>query len=240
VEASILMPTVKARKKGHPPKGHQPLTIQIDAPHPKNSRTFKFPFGPQELTVDSLPRNWTSVDRPGRFPLLLGANKQLRTLAFTLTVAHPLSNTSIDVNGYFNMVNAIAASAYIIRVKYNRMTVGAWRCTSCSVASMQLNPLNQPTQFTVDFTFTRASNISTPSGPVQGGHHPHREHKANKKGKRTKKKKHKVRRKHSPETLTEIALEHYDDPEMWREIADLNHITNPRKIKPGTVLNLPG
>ena len=41
------------------------------------------------------------------------------------------------------------------------------------------------------------------------------------------------------ETLALIAHEEYDDPAEWRRIADANGITDPKDVKPGTVLTLP-
>jgi len=41
------------------------------------------------------------------------------------------------------------------------------------------------------------------------------------------------------ETLALIAHEEYDDPAEWRRIADANGISDPRDVKPGTVLTLP-
>ena len=41
------------------------------------------------------------------------------------------------------------------------------------------------------------------------------------------------------ETLALIAHEEYDDAGEWRRIADANGITDPKDVKPGTVLTLP-
>lgn len=41
------------------------------------------------------------------------------------------------------------------------------------------------------------------------------------------------------ETLALLAHEEYDDPAEWRRIADANGISDPRDVKPGTVLLLP-
>lgn len=41
------------------------------------------------------------------------------------------------------------------------------------------------------------------------------------------------------ETLSSIAAQEYDDPALWRPIADANGIDNPRRVKPGTVLAIP-
>jgi nucleoid-associated protein YgaU len=41
------------------------------------------------------------------------------------------------------------------------------------------------------------------------------------------------------ETLSSIAAEEYNDPGLWRPIAELNHIDNPRRIAPGQVLAIP-
>ncbi|HYU34432.1 MAG TPA: LysM peptidoglycan-binding domain-containing protein [Thermoanaerobaculia bacterium] len=41
------------------------------------------------------------------------------------------------------------------------------------------------------------------------------------------------------ETLSSIAAEEYNDPSLWRPIAELNRIHNPRKVVPGQVLAIP-
>ena len=41
------------------------------------------------------------------------------------------------------------------------------------------------------------------------------------------------------ETLSSIATEEFGDPSLWRIIAEENHLINPRKLTPGTVLTIP-
>ena len=41
------------------------------------------------------------------------------------------------------------------------------------------------------------------------------------------------------ETLSSIAAEEYNDPTLWRPIAELNGIHNPRRVAPGDVLAIP-
>jgi LysM repeat protein len=41
------------------------------------------------------------------------------------------------------------------------------------------------------------------------------------------------------ETLSSIAMEEYNDPSLWRLIADENRLTNPRQIQPGQTLVVP-
>ncbi|MFW9817697.1 MAG: LysM peptidoglycan-binding domain-containing protein, partial [Candidatus Thorarchaeota archaeon] len=41
------------------------------------------------------------------------------------------------------------------------------------------------------------------------------------------------------ETLSQIAWNVFQDPKLWREIADFNKIENPRKLQPGQVLRIP-
>jgi len=41
------------------------------------------------------------------------------------------------------------------------------------------------------------------------------------------------------ETLSSIAAEEYNDPALWRPIAELNGIHNPRRVDPGQVLAIP-
>jgi nucleoid-associated protein YgaU len=41
------------------------------------------------------------------------------------------------------------------------------------------------------------------------------------------------------ETISQIALAEYSDPEQWRVIADANLVDNPRKLTPGEQLAIP-
>lgn len=41
------------------------------------------------------------------------------------------------------------------------------------------------------------------------------------------------------QTLSHLAGEEYQDPGAWRLIADANHIDNPRRVTPGTELEIP-
>jgi hypothetical protein len=41
------------------------------------------------------------------------------------------------------------------------------------------------------------------------------------------------------ETISQIALTEYSDPEQWRAIADANHLDNPRRLTPGVQLTIP-
>jgi len=41
------------------------------------------------------------------------------------------------------------------------------------------------------------------------------------------------------ETLSSIAAQEYNDPALWRPIADANGIDNPRRVQPGQVLSIP-
>ena len=43
----------------------------------------------------------------------------------------------------------------------------------------------------------------------------------------------------SGESLSSIAAEEYNDPALWRPIAELNGINNPRRVTPGLVLAIP-
>jgi hypothetical protein len=41
------------------------------------------------------------------------------------------------------------------------------------------------------------------------------------------------------ETISQIALAEYSDPEQWRVIADANLVSNPRRLTPGEQLTIP-
>jgi nucleoid-associated protein YgaU len=49
----------------------------------------------------------------------------------------------------------------------------------------------------------------------------------------------KTRRVKLGDTLSSIAGEEYNDPAMWRPIAEANGIDDPRSLTPGTVLAVP-
>jgi len=41
------------------------------------------------------------------------------------------------------------------------------------------------------------------------------------------------------ETLSQIAWNVFQDPNLWRDIADYNKIENPKELQPGQVLRIP-
>jgi nucleoid-associated protein YgaU len=41
------------------------------------------------------------------------------------------------------------------------------------------------------------------------------------------------------ETLAGIAARYYDNPALWRKIAEANNIDNPRSLQPSQVLEIP-
>jgi nucleoid-associated protein YgaU len=41
------------------------------------------------------------------------------------------------------------------------------------------------------------------------------------------------------QTLSEIAWQQYNDPALWRPIAEANYLDNPRMLTPGSVLEIP-
>ena len=195
------------------------------------------PFAPMPTELSGLAGTWTQLPRPGRLPLLLRSAHTLPELKFTLMVADPLVDVSVEP--LLSVLKAAAVSGQRFTVCYGPQENGLWHITALSINAVARQPVtNLITQATAAMTLTAVSDV-TNVGPLSGG----------------------VRvappgvpaappgtppgpagRTYTVvagDTLWAISLRFYSNPLFWGRIADANHIVAPRLLQIGTVLTIP-
>lgn len=104
---------------------------------------------------------------------------------------------------------------------------GSFRFTatlnSVNVSYTRFSSRGTPTRAKVDLTFHQNDQQRKATNPSSGGLPGRREHVLT-----------------SGECLPLIATASYGGPGDWRPLADANHIDDPLRVRPGTVLYLPG
>lgn len=221
---------VSGRLPGKPaPPPRQPVFVLADVA----GRRLALPFAPLPTSHAGFGWAWEVVERAGRTPLLLRAQRNLKTLAFTLVVANRDYQQSIDAK--LANLEALAAIGGPFALAYSRAERGLWRLVDCSYDVTRRAPgSNAPTRATVSLTFTQASDRPSLVGP------PPRPRTTSKRTPATPTQPaagtYTVR---AGDTLAGIAARLYGAAYKWPEIADRNGIRDPRSLRVGQVLRLP-
>ena len=233
------MATASARHKRRHRQPRYKLIISVAGKHKHRSRSFVFPYAPQQLTMNGGANAYANVPRPGRKPLLIENNPNLTTMSFQVTIANKYDRT---IQGMLSNCWLIARSSTTVTVDFNRMTRGPWKCTGCTVTVTKLNQQQQPCQATVQFEFTRESEVDWGKGLTSGGHQQSRKHGGHHhgghdSGNPRKQARYIVKR---GDTLHSISIKVYGDGNRAAQIGDLNRITHPkRELTSGRMLKLP-
>lgn len=190
------------------------------------------PYAPSQVDYGGRARGWVEVARPLDTPILSTSGKPLPTISFELFLGHP--NARRNVKPLLDRLEGFAGSKKRLHVKYSSSEAGLWHLTDFTYQSLQRHEVtNEIVRATASLTFTRVSEWDAKVGPVKGGHHG---------GGRDDGKVPDTYTVKRGDTLHSIAVKIYDDPKMWRAIADENKIRHPRddaKLKPGTKLKMP-
>lgn len=111
------------------------------------------PFAPREITYGSLEPEWVEQSRPGRKATLARRGPKLKTISFSLLLAH--KNARLAVTTEVANITRICNAVNPITIIYDKSTVGLWRCTGLSITSIERNPLNdEMTRASADLEFT--------------------------------------------------------------------------------------
>lgn len=201
--------------------------------------TFRFPYGPQQFSMTGIGPNYTTINRPGRHPLLLRSDQNLYVVTMTLQLASKDPQKSVEP--WIDALQTLANQDTRVVVKYGLMN-GYWWITDLSVSGTQRNLKNQVSRATSDVEFTRAYLLDN-FGPVSGGVKPPP---TKSRGKSPKPRASQARASKSAtkytvrkgDSLWAIAQKHYGDPQKWKLVADYNRLQSTT-IYPGEKLLLP-
>jgi nucleoid-associated protein YgaU len=98
------------------------------------------------------------------------------------------------------------------------------KITSCTVNYVRFSAIGIPLRAEVDLQLMETPTMwgSMPTNPTSGGLPGRRSHTV----------------AHG-ESLQSIAMDKYGTPGLWRKIAEVNHIKDPARVRPGSTIYLP-
>lgn len=221
--ASLAITRAAARNAAAPASSTRHPKVKLKA----GNRELVLPFGPRGTNLGGWAAPWSTVDRPGRTPLVVRDGNGLATLGLTVFLGHADHQQSIE--GLLTTLRNIAASGdRVTVVGLSTLERGPWRLDEVSVTGeLRQQGTNAITRATVALGFVEASDANPKLGPVKGG----------KKGGGKKLPTTHVVKK--GDTLRKLADRYYGEPGKWRVIAKANKIKDPNKLKVGRKLRIP-
>lgn len=191
-------------------------------------------YAPQSVDHGGWAPTFVDVDRPGREALTLRSGEPHPTMSLDAYLAYP--NPQQTVEHTLKAVRDIAASRERVRVVFGPSEGGLWRLVMAGTPEQERQEYtNAITRATLSLGFTRAVDVTVRVGPMSGGVRPPAG-KASAPRPASSPKTYTVK---SGDTLSAIAVKVYRSSSRWVDIAKLNKITDPRKLRVGQVLKLP-
>lgn len=230
---------------------HRPTPIRAPArmalyPEEGTGRAVYIPYAPVEVNHNSLAASWSEVNRPGLPNALLYSNQPLPKLAFNLFIVDKVirmeasrieGGTYQTATDLLNLLRRYAEAGTKMRLAYSTMESGAWRITDMSFNSLLRDPVtDEITRAELSIELTRVSDITAGIGPVSGGVQQPAVPSAPLPTPPATTRYYKVVK---GDTLWAISIKFYKTGFRWREIADTNGVTDPRKLQVGKVLRIP-
>lgn len=183
-------------------------------------------WAPQQTTRDGIAAGFSTLDRPGRKPVVAKTSEGLLTQSFTALMGSVDIEDSIEPE--LATLQAMAAAGRRVRFSYGGLEVGWWRISGLSIASeARQEGTNAVTRATVDVSLLEDSQLvlrpgqtsTTATGGTGAGWRTYTWRKG--------------------DTLFRVAKRLLGRGNRWREIAKANKIAHPKKIKVGRVLRIP-
>jgi hypothetical protein len=153
----------------------------VYGPHPSGiltvpgKATFVFPLSPLTTKATGYAPDFSSLDRPGRSPLVYNTGRSLRTLTFDAIVRapnDPMGQVSIEET-YLRPLEVLVQDPsnvfFIYQMGFTER--GGWRCNGCDITpNRRQHGTNLITRATVSFSFLENSvaYAATAVGPLTG------------------------------------------------------------------------
>lgn len=237
----FLSPTVIRR----PVPGRQPARMAL-YPEEGTGRAVYIPYAPVEVAHSGLAAEWSEVSRPGLPNALLYSNQPLHKLGFNLliidkairlTTSQIVGATYQTATDLINLLARYAEAGTRMRLAYSTLESGTWRITSLAYTSLRRDPItDEITRAEMAMELTRASDIMAGIGPVSGGVQQPAIPSAPLPTAPSTTRYYKVVK---GDTLWGISIKFYKTGFRWKEIADANGVSDPRKLQVGKVLRIP-
>lgn len=208
----------------------------------ENGYTIRVPFAPSEMQIDNLAPVYSVLERPGKQELLLWDREQLTQVTLTVFIAaenqrlNPIGSVEQWITNFRNHVASRTRWRFMYGPQVDRHW---WRFTDVSIKTQLRTPdTNEIAVATADIQLTQASDVSIRVGPITGGVPPSSgSGNGVAPGTQTYST---YTIKSASDTLWAIASRFLGSGARWKEIASLNNITDPRKIRVGQTIKIPG
>ena len=195
---------------------------------------FSLPFAPNSYTMDGLASVYEVVNRAGKRPLLLYSRENLLSVSMELFIA-PKEQTYViqSVEDWLTDFRRFARQKKRWTFAYDGQVAGTWwRFTEASISTDLRRPTdNRIAVARISVTLTEATDLEVSVGPVTGGigattpnptGTPNRIHVLK-----------------SGDTWWALATRYLGDGKRYKEILELNGISNPMSGRVGQEIKIP-
>lgn len=215
--------------------------------HPKaiivaqgGSPFFVLPLAPVTTDADGYALNYSTVDRPGKKPLVIANGMPAQTLSFTAVLRWPdrngTSQSSIE-DEVLKPLKALAAARTQFAIERMGFTErGWWRLTGLKISpTARQHGTNHVTRANATFSFIEAVNFAASVGPLTGGAQAPAAIPAPSTGPAVPER-YAISR---GDTLQKVSSRFYGTPNRWQDIARASGIVNANLVYPGQVVTIP-
>lgn len=198
------------------------------------STAIALPYAPNSYSISGIAGAYSTIARAGDKPLTIFSNEQLLTVNLELYIAPKRQNRILDsVDSYLTSFRRYVRQRKRWRFVIDGQIAGVyWYFTQVDLQSKMRRPTdNQISVATLSVVLTEASDLNLAVGPVDGGITPTEPTPDG-----TTSRTHTIS---AGDYLWTLAVKYLGDGKRWKEIADLNEITDPRSLRIGQVLKIP-
>jgi hypothetical protein len=120
-----------------------------------------FPFGPRDISHDTLEAKFSQIARPGKKPILAKENKQLRTISFKAVIADKESGGALPIVDILDDISNIAENGYSCKFVYGHTSLSYFvALTKFSYNVKYRNTSGEPIRAEASFQLTEFPGIN--------------------------------------------------------------------------------
>lgn len=196
---------------------------------------FTLPFAPRETDHSGDADEWSTIPRTGRKPLVRRNGAGLRTLAFSFLMGS--TNPDASIESQISVLRTVTGNADMVLFSLGYLERGWWRVTDVSVSPLLRQEFtNAVTRATVSIQMIEAYDVRPKIGRTATRPSPKPPSKSKPSARPPQTRTVTVKK---GDTLFELAVKYLGSGPRWKEIAKLNKISDPRKLKVGQKLRIP-
>jgi LysM repeat protein len=216
------------------------IPVLVHKAHPKaylQSETgarYYLPFAPQQTDHAGDADEWSTLPRSGRKPLVRRNGAGTRTLQFSFLIGSAIYDASVEPS--ITTLRNLVRSADKVLVKLGVLETGWWHVTDLQVSPLaRQEGTNLVTRANVTIQLIEAYDVRPKIGRSATRPKP----KPPAKTSRSTSPSYRYVTVRAGDTLFGFAVKYLGSGLRWKEIAKLNSIRDPKKLKVGQRLRIP-